>query len=100
MLLLCFLYFFFFLMIRRPPRSTPLYSSAASDVYKRQAPDGGVQPQGQRGGAFGSAAFPGLGGLAAEVLFDVAEADLDGPAGGVAGGDLVAGGVQVGGEEV
>ena len=26
----------FFLMIRRPPRSTPLYSSAASDVYKRQ----------------------------------------------------------------
>src|SRR5660398_50492 len=28
--------FFFFLMIRRPPRSTPLYSSAASDVYKRQ----------------------------------------------------------------
>ena len=23
-------------MIRRPPRSTPLYSSAASDVYKRQ----------------------------------------------------------------
>src|SRR5450759_3150687 len=26
-------------MIRRPPRSTPLYSSAASDVYKRQAPD-------------------------------------------------------------
>src|SRR5665647_3738044 len=31
--------FFFFLMIRRPPRSTPLYSSAASDVYKRQAVD-------------------------------------------------------------
>ena len=28
--------FLFFLMIRRPPRSTPLYSSAASDVYKRQ----------------------------------------------------------------
>ena len=25
-------------MIRRPPRSTPLYSSAASDVYKRQGP--------------------------------------------------------------
>ena len=25
-------------MIRRPPRSTPLYSSAASDVYKCQAP--------------------------------------------------------------
>ena len=28
-------------MIRRPPRSTPLYSSAASDVYKRQ-PSGNV----------------------------------------------------------
>src|SRR5665647_3982586 len=27
-------------MIRRPPRSTPLYSSAASDVYKRQRFDG------------------------------------------------------------
>src|SRR5660397_111253 len=26
-------------MIRRPPRSTPLYSSAASDVYKRQMVD-------------------------------------------------------------
>ena len=30
-------YFFFFLMIRRPPRSTLDRSSAASDVYKRQA---------------------------------------------------------------
>src|SRR3546814_20364909 len=30
------LMFVFFLMRRRPPRSTPLYSSAASDVYKRQ----------------------------------------------------------------
>ena len=32
-------------MIRRPPRSTPLYSSAASDVYKRQVrlrPCGGL----------------------------------------------------------
>src|SRR5450759_2070020 len=28
-------------MIRRPPRSTPLYSSAASDVYKRQHQDPG-----------------------------------------------------------
>src|SRR5674476_649133 len=27
-------------MRRRPPRSTPLYSSAASDVYKRQKGDG------------------------------------------------------------
>src|SRR5660398_245973 len=31
-----FLLFVVFLMIRRPPSSTPLYSSAASDVYKRQ----------------------------------------------------------------
>ena len=30
---------FFFLMIRRPPRSTLDRSSAASDVYKRQAED-------------------------------------------------------------
>ena len=30
-------------MIRRPPRSTPLYSSAASDVYKRQLPNEGGQ---------------------------------------------------------
>ena len=29
-------------MIRRPPRSTPLYSSAASDVYKRQAMNRGI----------------------------------------------------------
>ncbi len=28
--------FFFFLNTRPPPRSTPLFSSAASDVYKRQ----------------------------------------------------------------
>jgi len=27
---------FFVLMMRRPPKATPLYSSAASDVYKRQ----------------------------------------------------------------
>src|SRR5678815_5018021 len=37
--------FFFFLMIRRPPRSTLDRSSAASDVYKRQGLDGGVQRQ-------------------------------------------------------
>ena len=33
-------------MIRRPPRSTPLYSSAASDVYKRQPSYG---PESMRG---------------------------------------------------
>ena len=31
-------------MIRRPPRSTPLYSSAASDVYKRQTHEDGPEP--------------------------------------------------------
>src|SRR5665647_2549576 len=31
-------------MIRRPPRSTPLYSSAASDVYKRQDEDRPTPP--------------------------------------------------------
>src|SRR5665647_370894 len=36
-------------MIRRPPRSTPLYSSAASDVYKRQVEqDLGPTGQGPR----------------------------------------------------
>ncbi len=30
-------------MIVRQPRSTPIKSSAASDVYKRQAPTGGDQ---------------------------------------------------------
>src|SRR5665647_2634821 len=40
-------------MIRRPPRSTPLYSSAASDVYKRQEEQGvddeaGAVPTGHR----------------------------------------------------
>ena len=33
----CFFFVFCFLMIRRPPRSTLDRSSAASDVYKRQA---------------------------------------------------------------
>ena len=39
-LCVCFFVFLsvFFLMIRLPPSSTPLYSSAASDVYKRQMP--------------------------------------------------------------
>ena len=33
---------FFFVMIRRPPRSTLDRSSAASDVYKRQAVGGSI----------------------------------------------------------
>src|SRR5665647_1578132 len=32
-------------MIRRPPRSTPLYSSAASDVYKRQGQEHGTKTE-------------------------------------------------------
>src|SRR5450759_1952119 len=35
-------------MIRRPPRSTPLDSSAASDVYKRQPVKGRKPPPGGR----------------------------------------------------
>ena len=34
-------------MIRRPPRSTPLYSSAASDVYKRQKLTNKIQESNQ-----------------------------------------------------
>ena len=70
-------------MIRRPPRSTPLYSSAASDVYKRQSEASttltlvdnrsGVQLASAEGAAsntdfnlfgagFGSGAAAGLGG--------------------------------------
>src|SRR5665647_1572553 len=33
-------------MMRRPPRSTPLYSSAASDVYKRQLQHRGQESAG------------------------------------------------------
>ncbi len=39
--------FIFFLMIRRPPRSTPIKSSAASDVYKRQPTGGSVSFNGK-----------------------------------------------------
>ena len=44
--------FCFFLMIRRPPRSTLDRSSAASDVYKRQAPELGMLPPGGLVGGF------------------------------------------------
>ena len=64
------------------------------------APGQGVQPQREGGGALGPLAFPRLGVLPAEVLFDVAEADLDPPAGGVPGDDSGGGGGRVGGEEV
>ena len=46
---LFFLFFVFFLMIRRPPRSTLDRSSAASDVYKRQIPNGGSVADAIRG---------------------------------------------------
>src|SRR5660397_138124 len=52
-------------MIRRPPRSTPLYSSAASDVYKRQRPF--CQP---------SRTAPGVG-IAAQCWEDAAMPDSD-----------------------
>ena len=46
---------FFVLMMRRPPRSTQSRSSAASDVYKRQALD--LCPYGHGYGASGSIHF-------------------------------------------
>src|SRR5660398_100364 len=49
-------------MIRRPPRSTPLYSSAASDVYERQAADGAryTSPQGVLDALIGRLSFDPL----------------------------------------
>mgnify|MGYP003381099311 CR=1 FL=1 len=46
----CFFFCFVFLMIRRPPRSTLDRSSAASDVYKRQALErqAGIPPPARR----------------------------------------------------
>ena len=46
---------FFFLMIRRPPRSTLDRSSAASDVYKRQAAG---RSRGRGAEAYGQQAVP------------------------------------------
>ncbi len=43
-----FYLFVFFLMVRQPPVSTPIKSSAASDVYKRQ-PTGGLSAVGETG---------------------------------------------------
>ena len=63
------------------------------------APDRGVDPERERGGAFGAGAFPALRLLAAEVLLDRPEGVLDGPAGVVLGDDVGGVGVQVGGEE-
>ena len=63
------------------------------------APDGGVEPEGEAGGAFWSLSFPGLWVLSAEVLFDVAKSDLDGPTPGVAGRYLGAGVGEVAGDE-
>lgn len=62
------------------------------------APDRGVQPERERGGAFGSGTAPGLRLFAAEVLLGVAEGDLDRPAAGVTSRDLGAAGGQVGGD--
>jgi hypothetical protein len=50
-------------------------------------------------GSFEALAFPGLGVLVAEVLFDVAAADLDRPTAGVAGCDVGAAGGEVRGDE-
>ena len=58
-----------------------------------------MQPEGEAGGAFGSLAFPGLRVLTPEVLFGVAEGDLDAPPAGVARRERGASGGQVGAEE-
>src|SRR5674476_1598812 len=57
---------FFFLMIRRPPRFTPLYSSAASDVYKRQIHGGVRDPP-----LMGAPSLVGVGGAGEQVGVDV-----------------------------
>ena len=44
-------------MIRRPPRSTPLYSSAASDVYKRQQTLYASVSKGYKAGGFNTQMF-------------------------------------------
>src|SRR5660398_96553 len=59
-------------MIRPPPRSTPLYSSAASDVYKRQA-------------------HPGTPGLTTVALTHLARARPRPGAGAITRGDLLRG---------
>src|SRR5680860_1856262 len=56
---MCRLYCFFFLMIRRPPRSTQSRSSAASDVYKRQANHCGPKSRCRQGGLGGAIVFGG-----------------------------------------
>ena len=53
-------------MIRRPPRSSPLYSSAASDVYKRQR-IGAIRSSGAEIPAGQKVARPFLTGLATNL---------------------------------
>ena len=52
-------------MIRRTPRSTPLYSSAASDVYKRQTTYGklGIKVWIMKGEVYGKRELSPLVGL-------------------------------------
>ena len=62
-------------------------------------PDGGVEPESDRDVAAGARAAPGLRVLGCEVLLDLAEGHLDGPAVGVLGDDGSRIGLDVGGEE-
>src|SRR5660398_110949 len=69
-------------MIRRPPRSTPLYSSAASDVYKTQDLGLDVDPSHPMTGlSGGQAARVGLAALLLSrfdvLLLDEPTNDLD-----------------------
>src|SRR5665647_1118132 len=60
-------------MIRRPPRSTPLYSSAASDVYKRQILDSAEPVNIHRCGVYVHPAY-----LSPVLLYPVNQPDIIG----------------------
>src|SRR5660397_100641 len=86
-------------MIRRPPRSTPLYSSAASDVYKRQ---GGGHVEARAAHLLGAALLADhahalhalrLAGLGLDLLGQGAELELDALLEG--GGELAGAGRDV-----
>jgi len=62
-------------------------------------PDRRVDPEGEGGGTFRGWAFPALGIFAAQMLLDVTERVLDGPAARIVADHGLGRGVQVGGKE-